>query len=59
MDPNKLTVKSQEALSSAQRLAGELNHQQVDTPHLLAALLGETDGVVYPLLGKLGITPRA
>jgi ATP-dependent Clp protease ATP-binding subunit ClpB len=59
MDPNKLTVKSQEALSSAQRLAGELNHQQVDTPHLLAALLGETEGVVYPLLGKLGVTPRA
>ena len=59
MDPNKLTVRSQEALSSAQRLAGELNHQQVDTPHLLAALLGETDGVVYPLLGKLGITARA
>src|SRR5919202_3070427 len=58
MDLNKLTLKSQEALSSAQRLAGELNHQQVENAHLLTALLGDPEGVVYPLLQKLGISPR-
>jgi ATP-dependent Clp protease ATP-binding subunit ClpB len=59
MDLNKLTLKSQEALAAAQRLAGELNHQQVDNAHLLAALLGEPEGVVYPLLQKLDASPRA
>src|SRR5918996_1368600 len=54
MDPNKLTLKSQEALAGAQRLAGELNHGGVEPAHLLAALLGEPEGVVYPLLQKLG-----
>jgi ATP-dependent Clp protease ATP-binding subunit ClpB len=59
MDPNKLTIKSQEALANAQRIANELNHQQVESAHLLAALLGEPEGVIYPLLQKLGATPRA
>ena len=58
MDINKLTVKSKEALASAQKLAGDLNHQQVETAHLLAALVGEPEGVVYPILQKLGISPR-
>ncbi|MDQ4029274.1 MAG: ATP-dependent chaperone ClpB, partial [Actinomycetota bacterium] len=59
MDLNKLTLKSQEALAASQRLAGELNHQQVDNAHLLAALLGDPEGVVYPLLQKLDASPRA
>ena len=58
MDTNKLTLKSQEALASAQRLAGELNHQQVESAHVLAALLSQSDGVILPLLQKLGISPR-
>jgi ATP-dependent Clp protease ATP-binding subunit ClpB len=59
MDLNKLTLKSQEALSQAQRLASELNHQQIEPAHLLGALLGDTDGVIYPLLQKLGVAPRS
>ena len=58
MDINKLTIKSQEALASAQRLAAERNHQQVEPAHVLAALVGQSDGVVYPLLQKLGVNPR-
>ncbi len=58
MDVNKLTIKSQEALSEAQKLAGDLNHQQVEGAHLLRALLGEPEGVVYPLLQKLGAQPQ-
>ncbi|MDQ4145149.1 MAG: ATP-dependent chaperone ClpB [Actinomycetota bacterium] len=58
MNIEKLTVKSQEALGQAQRLASERNHQQVEPAHILAALVGQTDGVVFPLLQKLGINPR-
>ncbi|MGH2700057.1 MAG: Clp protease N-terminal domain-containing protein, partial [Actinomycetota bacterium] len=59
MDINKLTLKSQEALAAAQKLAGDLNHQQVESAHLLRALLGEPEGIVYPLLQKLGAQPQA
>ena len=59
MDPNKLTLKSQEAIAGAQRLAGELNHGGVEPVHLLGALLAEPEGVVYPLLQKLGASPRS
>jgi ATP-dependent Clp protease ATP-binding subunit ClpB len=59
MDLNKLTIKSQEALAAAQNMATELNHQQVEPAHLLAALLGQPEGVTYPILQKLGASPRA
>nr|MDQ3958439.1 hypothetical protein [Actinomycetota bacterium] len=52
MDINKLTLKSQEALGAAQKLASELNHQLVEPPHLLAALLSDPEGVTYPLVQK-------
>ena len=58
MDINKLTLKSQEALGSAQKLAGDMNHQQVEPAHVLAALLSDPEGVVYPVLQKLGASPR-
>ena len=59
MEVDKLTLKSQEALASAQRLARERNHQQVEPAHLLAALIGQPEGVVLPLLQKLGVAPRS
>jgi ATP-dependent Clp protease ATP-binding subunit ClpB len=59
MDLNKLTLKSQEALAAGQQLAAGGNHQQVEPAHLLAALLAEPEGIVYPLLQKLGASPRA
>ena len=59
MDINRLTLKSQEALAGAQRKAGELNHQQVEPAHVLAAQLEQPEGVIYPLLQKLGASPRS
>ncbi len=53
MDINKFTQKSQEALFSAQRLARELNHQSIEPAHLLAALLGQEEGVVPALVTKV------
>jgi ATP-dependent Clp protease ATP-binding subunit ClpB len=52
MDPNRFTEKSQEALSAAQRLAGKLNHQQMDVEHLLLALLDQERGLATAVLNK-------
>src|SRR5579883_1500561 len=51
----KLTVKAQEALQSAQEIAARHENQQVEPVHLLSALVGQADGVVPPLLARLGI----
>ncbi|MEO2046622.1 MAG: AAA family ATPase, partial [Pirellulales bacterium] len=53
-DFNKLTTKSQEALARASELATEEGNPQLEPLHLLAALLAERDGVVKPLLDRVG-----
>jgi len=57
MRMDKLTVKTQEALAAAQDLAGQRNHQEIGPLHLLAALLEQEEGVVAPVLKKLGAEP--
>jgi ATP-dependent Clp protease ATP-binding subunit ClpB len=59
MDLNKLTLKSQAALQAAQEQARARNHQLVEPAHVLFALLSDPEGVVYPLLQRLGRSPRA
>jgi len=54
MKLDKLTLKAQEALQSAQAIARRRDHQQVDVEHVLAALLDQTDGIVLPVLRKIG-----
>ena len=51
---DKLTIKAQEALQSAQNLATELQHSELGSLHLLSALLSDKEGIVRPILGKLG-----
>ena len=51
---DRLTIKAQEALTEAQRVAQARSHQQVLPEHLLAALVSQTDGFVSLLLDKLG-----
>jgi ATP-dependent Clp protease ATP-binding subunit ClpB len=51
---DKLTVKAQEALQAAQGLADQHDHQAVEPEHLLIALLQQREGVVGPVLAKLG-----
>ena len=46
MQLDKLTLKSQEALQDAQRLAREHAHQEMDGEHLLLALLGQGESLV-------------
>jgi len=58
MDPSKLTLKSQAALSAAQQQAAARNHQSIEPEHVLFALLSDPEGVVYPLLHRLGVAPK-
>src|SRR5262245_28434683 len=55
---DKLTVKAQEAIQAAQSLADQGNHQAIEPEHLLQALLQQQEGVVGPLLAKLGARPE-
>jgi ATP-dependent Clp protease ATP-binding subunit ClpB len=54
---DKLTRKSQEALSVAIRKAAASGNPQVDPLHLLAALLEQSDGTAAPLLRAIGVDP--
>src|SRR5437867_1325462 len=51
---DKLTIKAQEAVQAAQSLADQHDHQSVEPEHLLQALVQQREGVVGPLLAKLG-----
>ncbi len=51
----KMTVKAQEAVQSAQEVAARHENQQIEPVHLLAALVAQADGVVPPLLSRLGV----
>src|SRR5262245_55427505 len=51
---DKLTVKAQEAVEAAAAEARRRSHQQIDPEHLLFALPGAEEGVVSPLVSKLG-----
>jgi len=55
MDLNKLTVKSQEAIQSAQDLAGRRGHVEVDGEHLLLALLEQSEGLIPRLLQRMDV----
>ncbi|NDD29064.1 MAG: ATP-dependent chaperone ClpB [Proteobacteria bacterium] len=52
---DKLTVKSQEALQAAVRMAEERGHQEVQPEHVLFALLEPADGLVRPVLQRIGV----
>jgi ATP-dependent Clp protease ATP-binding subunit ClpB len=54
----KMTVKAQEAVQSAQEIAAQHEHQQIEPLHLLAALVAQDGGVVPPLVTRLGIRPE-
>ena len=52
---DKLTVKAQESLQRSQQITGQCQHAEITPLHLLVALLRETDGLVRPLLGAIGV----
>ena len=52
---DKLTLKTQEAMETAQGLMSKYSHQQMEGEHLLAGLLEQEEGVVRPILQKLEV----
>src|SRR4051794_26858106 len=57
MQIDRFTTKSQEALQAAVALAASRRHTEVQPAHLLAVLLEQQDGVIPPVLRKLGTCP--
>ena len=56
---DKFTVKAQEAVQRASQLASEQGNPELQPIHLLAALLEDKEGIVSPVLEKIGIGPQA
>ena len=53
--PDRLTTKTREAIAAAQRMASSKGHVEMDSLHLLSALLSEREGIVKPLLNSIGV----
>ena len=58
MRQDELTTRAAAVLSEAERLARQASHQAIEVPHLGLALVAETDGLVGPLLAKLGVSTQ-
>jgi len=54
---DRLTVKTQEAIADAQKLAERAGHQQIDVEHLALAMVRQKDGLPEAILSKLGADP--
>jgi ATP-dependent Clp protease ATP-binding subunit ClpB len=59
MQLDRFTLKAQGALQAAQEIAHHHAHQELDGEHLALALLAQTDGLIPPLLQKLGVSVGA
>src|SRR3990172_6215987 len=57
MQIEKFTLKAKEAIQQAKSIAERKNHQQIDVEHLLLALVEQKEGIVIPILQKLGANP--
>ena len=57
MQLDKFTLKSQEAIQNAHNLAQNGGNQEIQPEHLLKVILEQPEGVVVPVLQKMGITP--
>ncbi|HXH57519.1 ATP-dependent Clp protease ATP-binding subunit [Iamia sp.] len=57
LDPNRWTLKTQEAVQAATEAARSASNPEVTPDHLLMALLGQSEGIVLPVLTKVGLAP--
>src|SRR3954447_23404549 len=58
MNIDRFTTKSRAALEAASALAAARNHTEATPEHMLAVLLEQEDGIVVPVLAKLGARPE-
>ena len=55
---DKYTLKAQEAIQEGQSLARRAGHPQYEPEHLALAMLTQQEGIVDPILQKIGADPR-
>src|SRR4029079_10663955 len=55
MQLDRLTIKSQESLQEAQRIAQGYSHQEIDRAHLLLAMISQNESLIPDLLQKVGV----
>ena len=55
---DRFTIKSREALEIAQKIAQNNQHQHITPLHLLAALFSQVEGVIVPIIKRLGLEPE-
>ncbi|MCP4897680.1 MAG: type VI secretion system ATPase TssH, partial [bacterium] len=53
---DKLTLKAQEIMQDSQQVAERKGQQQIEPEHVLRAILDQRDGVIPPILGKIGVS---
>ncbi|UCH08997.1 MAG: ATP-dependent chaperone ClpB [Deltaproteobacteria bacterium] len=56
---DKFTLKAQEVIQNSQDIASQRGHQQIEPEHLLYAILEQREGIIPPLLGKIGVEEDA
>ena len=56
---DKFTLKAQEVIQNSQEIASQRGHQQIEPEHLLYAILEQREGMIPPLLGKIGVKENA
>ena len=59
MNPERFTVKTQEAFNAAQTVATRLGHPELKTSHMLSAMLDQEGGIAKPLIEKSGANASA
>ena len=59
MDQDKMTIKAFDALQEASSLARQYDHAEIANEHILVALLEQKDGIVPPLVERIGMSASA
>jgi len=57
IDPNRWTLKTQEAFNAAVERAKADHHSEITPEHVLVAVLGQADGIAGPVLTRIGVEP--
>ena len=57
IDPNRWTLKTQEAFNAAVERAKADHHSEITPDHVLVAVLGQADGIAGPVLTRIGVEP--
>jgi ATP-dependent Clp protease ATP-binding subunit ClpB len=59
LDPNKWTLRTQQAINTAASEARSLSHAEVTPDHILAAIISQPEGIAIPLLTRAGVDTRS